>query len=113
MFRHQEGAPMKTLCERCMTVCRFQGQKNFSIETCRYFHQRVQTVGDKFRDMSDEELAAVIVKAYSGGGDLSLLWCDRKGGCAGEDMDEGLVCTDERLRACVVRWLGSPAKEGT
>lgn len=59
---------MKTLCERCMTVCRFQGQKNFDIETCQYFHQRVQTVGDKLRDMSDEELAAVIVKAYSGGG---------------------------------------------
>lgn len=31
---------MKTLCERCMTVCRFQGQKNFSMETCRYFHQK-------------------------------------------------------------------------
>ena len=100
---------MKTLCERCGSVCRFQGQKNFNIETCQYFHQRVQTVGDKFRDMSDEELAAVIVKAYSGG-DPSFLWCDRKGGCAGED-EEDLVCTDERLLACVVRWLGSPAKE--
>ena len=112
MFRHQEGAPMKTLCERCMTVCRFQGQKNFSMETCRYFHQKAQTVGDKHRAMSDEELAEVIVKAHSGGGDLSLLWCDGKGGCAGED-EEDLVCTDERLLACVVRWLGSPAKEGT
>ena len=67
MFRHQEGAPMKTLCERCMTVCRFQGQKNFSMETCRYFHQKAQTVGDKLRVMSDGELAAVIVKAYNGG----------------------------------------------
>ena len=55
--------------------------------------------------------AAVIVKAYSGG-DPSFLWCDRKGGCAGED-EEDLICTDERLLACVVRWLGSPAKEGT
>lgn len=89
------------------------GAEEFQHGTCRYFHQKAQTVGDKLRAMSDEELAAVIVKAYSGGGDLSLLWCDRKGGCAGEDMDEGLVCTDERLRACVVRWLGSPAKEGT
>lgn len=102
---------MKTLCERCMTVCRFQGQKNFSMETCRYFHQKAQTVGDKLRAMSDGELAAVIVKAYNGGEDLSLLWCDRKGSCAGEDEEE-LVCTDERLLACVVRWLGSPAKEG-
>lgn len=100
---------MKTLCERCMTVCRFQGQKNFSMETCRYFHQKDQTVGDRFRSMSDEELAAVIVKAYNGG-DPSLLWCDRKGGCAGED-EEDLVCTDERELACVIRWLGSPAKE--
>ena len=45
------------------------------------------------------------------GGDPSFLWCDRKGSCAGEDEEE-LVCTDERLLACVVRWLGSPAKEG-
>lgn len=102
---------MKNLCERCITVCRFQGEKNFNIETCRYFHQRVQTVGDKFRDMSDEDLAAVIVKAYSGG-DPSFLWCDRKGGCAGEE-EEDLVCTDERVLACVVRWLKSPAKEST
>lgn len=71
---------MKTLCERCMTVCRFQGQKNFSMETCRYFHQKAQTVGDKLRAMSDGELAAVIVKAYNGG-DPYFLWCDRKGGC--------------------------------
>ena len=53
----------------------------------------------------------MIVKAYNGG-DPSFLWCDRKGSCAGEDEEE-LVCTDERLLACVVRWLGSPAKEGT
>ena len=68
------------------------------------------TNGGKIRAMSDEELAAVIVKAYNGG-DPYFLWCDRKGGCAGEDEEE-LVCTDERLLACVVRWLGSPAKEG-
>lgn len=70
------------------------------------------TNGGKIRAMSDEELAAVIVKAYSGGEDLSLLWCDRKGGCTGEDMEKDLVYTDERLLACVVRWLGSPTKEG-
>lgn len=73
MFRHQEGAPMKTLCERCMTVCRFQGQKNFSMETCRYFHQKAQTVGDKLRAMSDGELAAVIVKAYNGAAALPVV----------------------------------------
>lgn len=67
------------------------------------------TNGGKIRAMSDEELAAVIVKAYSGGEDLSLLWCDRKGGCAGED-EEDPVCTDERLLACIKRWLQQPAE---
>ena len=67
------------------------------------------TNGGKIRAMSDEELAAVIVKTYSGGEDLSLLWCDRKGGCAGEDEEE-LVCTDERLLACIKRWLQQPAE---
>lgn len=67
------------------------------------------TNGGKIRAMSDEELAAVIVKTYSGGEDLSLLWCDRKGGCAGED-EEDLVCTDERLLACIKRWLQQPAE---
>lgn len=70
-----------------------------------------KTNADRIRAMSDGELAAVIVKAYNGG-DPSFLWCDRKGSCAGED-EEDLVCTDERVLACVVRWLGSPAKEGT
>ena len=93
---------MKTLCERCGTECRFHGQKNFSMEACRYFRQRVRSVGDKLRDMSDEELAAVIVKAYNGGGDPSLLWCDGKGGCAGEDMEEGLVCGGRRRKI----WTG-------
>lgn len=51
----------------------------------------------------------MIVKAYSGGEDLSLLWCDRKGGCAGED-EEDPVCTDERLLACIKRWLQQPAE---
>ena len=90
---------MKTLCERCGTECRFHGQ---SMEACRYFRQRVRSVGDKLRDMSDEELAAVIVKAYNGGGDPSLLWCDGKGGCAGEDMEEGLVCGGRRRKI----WTG-------
>ena len=67
------------------------------------------TNGGKIRAMSDEELAAVIVKTYSGGEDLSLLWCDRKDGCAGED-EEDPVCTDERLLACIKRWLQQPAE---
>ena len=67
------------------------------------------TNGGKIRAMSDEELAAVIVKTYSGGEDLSLLWCDRKGGCAGED-EEDPVCTEDRLLACIKRWLQQPAE---
>lgn len=94
---------MKTLCERCMTVCRFQGQKNFSMETCQYFHQKAQTVGDKLRAMSDGELAAVIVKAYNGG-DPSFLWCDRKGSCAGEDEEEPLLQKDGGQTPCSFLW---------
>lgn len=33
---------MKTLCERCMTVCRFQGQKNFSMERAGIFTKRLR-----------------------------------------------------------------------
>ena len=105
------GKKMKNLCEHCGTECRFRGQTGFGVEVCPYHEETVKTVGDRFRFMKDEELAAVIAKAYSGG-DLSFLWCDRKGGCAGED-EENLVCTDERELACVIRWLKSPAKEET
>lgn len=97
------------LCDQCAADCRHERNPNEIVVKCGAYKPPM-TNADRIRAMSDEELAAVIVKAYNGG-DPSFLWCDRKGSCAGEDEEE-LVCTDERLLACVVRWLGSPAKEG-
>ena len=73
-----------------------------------------QTNADRLRTMSDEELAAEILKRWraemsNGGEDLSVKWCDLHGGCVGKDGRE-LACNEKRLLGCVLRWLQSPAE---
>ena len=73
---------------------------------------RTQSNVDRLRGMSDEEWAEWLVNIWRGKfpkdcGDMSALWCDGDGGCITKD-GKGLECSEQRLRACVLRWLRSP-----
>ena len=69
--------------------------------------------GDKFRTMTDEELAERLLKiAYAefDGVEIASLWCEGK--TVGENGEvECVDCNHEQHKACVLRWLRSPAKE--
>lgn len=75
---------------------------------------REQTVADGIRLKTDEELADAVYefrnKLQNGTlNDPSDLYCDGKNGCI--DKDGNITCTPEMEKACVTRWLRSPAKE--
>ncbi len=99
---------MKTLCERCMTVCRFQGQKNFSMETCRYFHQKAQTVGDKLRAMSDEELVDIFLRA-----DFCKCCEHEKDGVCNYICDYPNIPLYDGCKQAALAWMKQPTKEDT
>lgn len=72
-----------------------------------------KTNADRIRAMSDEELAEAfynLVDNIQTGtmNDLSDLYCDGKNGCI--DKDANITCTPQMEKACVLRWLRSPAK---
>ena len=71
--------------------------------------------GDRIRTMSDEELVEKLFWIYRLStehefGDVSKNWCDCKGGCLAECKEE-VECDEEKHKACILRWLRSPAKE--
>ncbi len=67
-----------------------------------------QTNADRIRAMSDESLAEKIYDIWRGeverGADLAFNWC-REDYCTSEE------CDPEKHKACILRWLRSPAKE--
>lgn len=79
--------------------------------------ERHETNGDRIRSMSDEELATEIIRRWRSEmedvfhEDISKRWCDMQGGCV-SSKGYHRPCTDNRLFACVLRWLRAPAKEG-
>lgn len=72
-----------------------------------------RTNGDAIRSLTDEELVEKLFQLFrstieDGVGDISTLWCDGKAGCVDED---GVIeCDDERIKACIMRWLRSALK---
>ena len=73
--------------------------------------------GDRIRSTSDEGLKEKLYALYRmiamrDGGDIAKLWCDLQGGCCGKNGEE-LECDEEKHKACILRWLRSPAKEET
>ena len=78
--------------------------------------ERPETNGDRIRSMSDEELATEIIRRWRSEmedvfhEDISKRWCDMQGGCV-SSKGYHRPCTDNRLFACVLRWLRAPAKE--
>ena len=75
-----------------------------------------ETNGDRIRRMSDEELATEIIRRWRSEmedvfhEDISKRWCDMQGGCV-SSRGYPRPCTDNRLFACVLRWLRASAKE--
>ena len=72
--------------------------------------------GDRIRTMSDEELAEKLFWIYRLSTehefeDISRNWCDMAGGCIPE-CEEETGCDEEKHKACIMRWLRTPAKEG-
>lgn len=65
-----------------------------------------QTNADRIRSMTDDELAALIVKRQEE--DPSLNWCKDEFGCM--DLGENFICTDKLETKCVVNWLQQPTK---
>lgn len=94
--RHNENSVWSEVCDRC------NGSGEVEIP---------MTNGDRIRAMTDEELAERLKNLYTeeteqGGGDIACLWCDGKAGCI--DADGAIDCDDEKLAACILRWLQQP-----
>ena len=75
------------------------------------------TNGGKIRAMDDDRLAQEILRRWRAEmeagkfEDISTRWCDMKGGCV-SSKGYPRPCTEERLLACIKRWLQQPAEEG-
>lgn len=76
------------------------------------------TNGGKIRAMDDDRLAQEILRRWRAEmeagkfEDISTRWCDMKGGCV-SSKGYPRPCTEERLLACIKRWLQQPAEEDT
>lgn len=74
----------------------------------------MKTIADSIREMNDDQLVEALYSLYeklNDGtlNDLSNLFCDGKNDCI--DKDGNVTCTPDMEKACVLRWLRSPAKE--
>ena len=75
------------------------------------------TNGGKIRAMDDDRLAQEILRRWRAEmeagkfEDISTRWCDMKGGCV-SSKGYPRPCTEDRLLACIKRWLQQPAEEG-
>ena len=72
-------------------------------------------VGDRIRSMTNEELVEKLYWLYSlswgyDREDLSKNWCDLKGGCCCAG-DEEIQCSEEKHKACILRWLKSEVQD--
>ena len=83
---------------------------------CDKFNQSVMqkpmSPADRIRAMDDVELTNRIYELFVllseyGHYELADQFCDGKAECAG-----GEDCNEDRLKACILRWLQQPAEEG-
>lgn len=104
-------------CRECPDYTKCVKESNLAIKrkNCpRAKTEKVKTNADRIRAMSDEEQAEafynLVDKIQTGTmNDLSDLYCDGKNDCI--DKDGNVTCTPDMEKACVLRWLRSPAKE--
>lgn len=98
------------LCDKCANDrCKRDHKPNEIIVACGGF-LRPMTNGDRFRAWSDEEWADRLLRAARSCDEAAVvlhgLWCDDQGACVADGQ-----CDDDRVRACVLRWLKAPARE--
>ncbi len=107
---------MKICKHRVMDRCRKNGQPCTFSKECFEAEEVHNTNADRIRAMSDEELAQEILRRWRAEmetgefEDISTRWCDMKGGCV-SSKGYHRPCTEDRLLACIKRWLQQPAEE--
>ena len=103
------------LCLTCSADCKAKHRADGTVVRCGAYRPPA-TNGDRIRGMSDEELATEIIRRWRSEmedgklEDISRRWCDMQSGCV-SSRGYHRPCTDNRLFACVLRWLRAPAKE--
>lgn len=103
------------LCLTCSADCKAKHRADGTVVRCGAYRPPA-TNGDRIRSMSDEELATEIIRRWRSEmedvfhEDISKRWCDMQGGCV-SSRGYHRPCTDNRLFACVLRWLRAPVKE--
>lgn len=103
------------LCLTCSADCKAKHRADGTVVRCGAYRPPA-TNGDRIRSMSDDELATEIIRRWRSEmedvfhEDISMRWCDMQGGCV-SSRGYPRPCTDNRLFACVLRWLRAPAKE--
>lgn len=87
---------------------------------CEFYNGKgawcVKTKGDAIRELTDEALVPRLLKLcrmlrkcdYY---DLAELWCDGCGACI--TMDDNDECDEDAHKACILRYLQSPAEGST
>lgn len=71
------------------------------------FRKRPRTNADRFRAMSDIELARVLMRAHDC--ELNIPFCQEKQEC-NEMIDRGNIIPDEKCLGCMVKWLQREAE---
>ena len=78
-------------------------------------YKELGSIGGKIRAMDDDRLAQEILRRWRAEmeagkfEDISTRWCDMKGGCV-SSKGYPRPCTEDRLLACIKRWLQQPAE---
>ena len=93
------------------SVCKLHSVAGEETEYCHFVGcpDRTPSNGDRIRDMSDEELAERLLDLCDEGADsLGELFCDGKNECI--DCNGDVLCSDEKIKLCIARWLQQPAE---
>lgn len=96
------------LCDRCVADCRHQKGPNEIVVECGAFKPPM-TNADRFRAMSDEELADLFSRFAEG--DDTLCYCRNLPECDADLAADRLIPL-ERCQECLLYWLQQPAEGG-
>lgn len=108
---------MRCTREKCPIKELTDGASICTAHDCSY-RTEPMTNADRIRAMPDEELAQEILRRWRAEmetgkfEDISTRWCDMKGGCV-SSKGYHRPCTEDRLLACIKRWLRQPAEAQT
>ena len=91
----------KDFCDQaiCSGACEFHDGSG-----CEY--RKIETIADRIRSMTDEELAKWLMKANDG--ELYIKFCKETPECM--EMLERYEIPEERCLGCMIDWLQQPAE---